>query len=346
MLTLRRTRKRHNSLLGTLPFFNMSCATWSFAAMLSLFSIAASAQQMPSDQAEDNEAPASRWFQIEVILFANRNLQTEEIWRDDLTLSYPDNWVILKDPNNPVAEQGPALMQENPAATVDSDNSTLASPEPKPVNLATDAFYMLPKEAHMLSKQAQELAWSKSYNLLYHEAWRQPVESQDQAPSVLIAAGEAYGDHHQIEGSLSVSVARYLHVKSNLWIADFVPNDKQQLEFSPLPARPKPQIPAPQSPSSAVSTEEPAVTVINATEGLNPSASPDSVEVPETFHTDSIATIETPPAFLPQNIAVLKQKRRMRSGEIHYIDHPRIGMLILVTPYDPSADAVTNEQVQ
>ncbi|NHO68053.1 hypothetical protein G8770_21100 [Aestuariicella hydrocarbonica] len=306
---------------------------------------------MPSDLPEDSEAPSSRWFQIEVILFANRNLQTEEIWRDDLILSYPDNWVILKDPNNPeaaipAAEQGPALAQGNPPASVESDHSTLAATAPKPVNLTTDAFYMLPKEERLLSKQAQELAWSKSYNLLYHEAWRQPVESQDLAPSVLIAAGEAYGDHHQIEGSLSVSVSRYLHVRSNLWIADFVPNDNQQLEFSPLPARPKPPALPPQSPNSVASTEEPEVTVINATERLNPSASPDTDEVAETFHTDSIATIETPPAYLPQNIAVLKQKRRMRSGEIHYIDHPRLGMLILVTPYDPSAGAGTNEPVQ
>ena len=31
----------------------------------------------------------------------------------------------------------------------------------------------------------------------------------------------------------------------------------------------------------------------------------------------------------------LLQSRRMRSSELHYLDHPRFGMAILVTPYEP-----------
>ena len=35
----------------------------------------------------------------------------------------------------------------------------------------------------------------------------------------------------------------------------------------------------------------------------------------------------------------LHQTRRMRSKEIHYVDHPKFGVLILATPYKPAADA-------
>jgi len=30
----------------------------------------------------------------------------------------------------------------------------------------------------------------------------------------------------------------------------------------------------------------------------------------------------------------LKEQRRMRSGELHYFDHPRFGVLALITPYE------------
>ena len=40
----------------------------------------------------------------------------------------------------------------------------------------------------------------------------------------------------------------------------------------------------------------------------------------------------------------MQQRRRLRSGELHYFDHPRFGMIALVTPYDyprPQAEAAS-----
>lgn len=34
-------------------------------------------------------------------------------------------------------------------------------------------------------------------------------------------------------------------------------------------------------------------------------------------------------------IVVLQEQRRMRSGELHYFDHPKLGLLVLATPYKP-----------
>lgn len=36
-----------------------------------------------------------------------------------------------------------------------------------------------------------------------------------------------------------------------------------------------------------------------------------------------------------ERVVRLHQRRRMRSGEIHYLDHPRFGILVLATPYEP-----------
>ena len=42
----------------------------------------------------------------------------------------------------------------------------------------------------------------------------------------------------------------------------------------------------------------------------------------------------------------LKQTRRMRSTELHYFDHPNIGMLVVIRPYELETDSeeLTNDQ--
>ena len=37
------------------------------------------------------------------------------------------------------------------------------------------------------------------------------------------------------------------------------------------------------------------------------------------------------------DFAVLSESRRMRSNELHYVDHPHMGVLINITPFEPDA---------
>jgi hypothetical protein len=45
------------------------------------------------------------------------------------------------------------------------------------------------------------------------------------------------------------------------------------------------------------------------------------------------AAEESADTYSPSQIYVMDQERRMRSGELHYLDHPRFGALVQVTPY-------------
>jgi hypothetical protein len=38
-------------------------------------------------------------------------------------------------------------------------------------------------------------------------------------------------------------------------------------------------------------------------------------------------------AFITEQAFLLRQSRRMRSGETHYLDHPRFGLLVHVKPH-------------
>ena len=41
----------------------------------------------------------------------------------------------------------------------------------------------------------------------------------------------------------------------------------------------------------------------------------------------------------------LQESRRMRSREVHYIDHPLFGLLVLVTPYEPVEEDIDDEEL-
>ncbi len=43
-----------------------------------------------------------------------------------------------------------------------------------------------------------------------------------------------------------------------------------------------------------------------------------------------------PEAESPEKVYLLKQKRRLKANEIHYIDHPKLGMLVMIHPIKTS----------
>ena len=43
---------------------------------------------------------------------------------------------------------------------------------------------------------------------------------------------------------------------------------------------------------------------------------------------------EPEPEWIPLRAAKIERSRRMRSGEVHYLDHPLLGMVVKVTPWE------------
>ncbi len=199
-----------------------------------------------------------------------------------------------------------------PTATGEEGAITAENPAPviKPVDLLRDPYYLLPASQRALERDAKAIQRSYNYRLLFHEAWRQPVVDQPEAPSLLISAGDKFGQQHELEGTIALSVSRYLHLQTNLWFTRFTHNYGQERGNWPeLPQRPDQR-------EFALATAK------------SPSAWQQFS--PPTDDYDKI--LATP--FLPERISILRQKRRMRSGEVHYIDHPHLGIVILCTPYD------------
>lgn len=304
-----------------------------------------------------------RWYEVEMIIFSQPRSQAmeREHWPTDIALTYPPNWVTLRETDEVLDENGEPLTLEQQAAD-----------QPLPTNAeATDAdavaeqlegtlptaFAVLDEEAYQLSNKANAIKRSRDRRLLLHKAWRQPMLDKDKAQSILISAGETYNSHQELEGSIQISVARYLHLNTNLWFTEYTHNYGQEAtEWPPLPIRPDlrnfgqqrangSSIESNQATGSNQGTETSNFKLNSFSQYDNNHLNGDTltntqwqsenndawqqIAMPETEY-DLILKQE----YLPKRISLIKQKRRMRSKELHYIDHPAVGILLLITPYE------------
>lgn len=130
---------------------------------------------------------------------------------------------------------------------------------------------------------------------------------------------------HPLDGTIELVVSRYLHLHADLYYTRAVDWEETVMARG---RRERPAGDTTDDPSAdgetgageALDTGED--TVPAATEVLTPS--PRVARGP-----DDEAMLSFP----------FSQSRRMRSGELHYLDHPLLGILVLVTPYEEASDS-------
>lgn len=138
---------------------------------------------------------AQDWYQVEVIIFEHseevQSQQMPETWPNVLDLDWP----------SPLLKLEPALgRQEEPAVL--------------------PAFEELSFDQRNLNNDSYAIRVGDDYNLLWHKAWRAPIQPEEQAPWVLVQAGEQLGEHYRLEGAIRIHLSRYLHLHSNLWLTE------------------------------------------------------------------------------------------------------------------------------
>lgn len=115
--------------------------------------------------------------------------------------------------------------------------------------------------------------------------------------NIAISGGKTFNGHQELEGSISLSVGQYLRIQSNLWLTQFVPASTQ-------------------------------LTAQNLTQTW-----PELPALPDTANNEG----EKSPDYLIKRIVKLNQERSMRSNEIHYIDHPLLGIIVKIIPVETSS---------
>jgi hypothetical protein len=271
------------------------------------------------------------WYQIEVIVFKRQQETYQEHWPTNITLAYPSRWKVLEDPEA-IAEVlydedalGDIIPALDDSAPTDSDTDTALVPVAATAEidrLANTPFLLLPTAEHALAARAAALRRNARYQLVFHQAWRQPALPPRTASAVVINGGEQFDKHRELEGSISVSFSQFLQVKANLWLTQFAPINEQSTDDWPaLP--PIPQV----EPSSTVSRVWTEPVLLPGQSDLDTGYAEDE------FLNQAPAEEDLIDRYQPARIVLLQEERRIRARELHYLDHPLFGVILLVTPY-------------
>ncbi|SFX08052.1 CsiV family protein [Marinospirillum alkaliphilum] len=161
-----------------------------------------------------------------------------------------------------------------------------------------------------LVREAAAIERSRDYRVLFHDAWRMHVVGEDRSIPLLIEGGNYYDGMPELQGTLKVMVARYLHVETDLYFSRFEA--------------------VPEVLSGSVDQ-----VLLDSRNPLSLSATSTQLQLP--------ALIQPPTAdelrhgssrvegrYQPIDSARMHQRRRMRSNELHFIDSPYMGLLIRI----------------
>lgn len=287
-----------------------------------------------------------RWFQVELLVVAHTSpaaLRAEH-WEPLPVLAYPERLRFLLDPQrlqaNMNATEGAdysevdarglqrihLLPQWQPAGVplpAEADPGVaVAELEPSagevvnetPPRLPTP-FVQLPASAREFRGKAAYMERNGPYRILFHQAWWQPVSSQRAAlPLVLDRSGDS-GSYPPLQGTITLYLSRFLHLETNLWL---------NTDGSYLPGSWRMPAP-PLGPASLERVEaallEPELAEVIDLGGYDPS-----------WETPQEPLVEPLPDYPWRHAVLVQQQRRMRSGEVHYIDHPLLGLVVKITP--------------
>ena len=303
-----------------------------------------------------------RWFQVEVSVFSNERQadRDEEVWSPErTTLGYPDNlqslrslFSILMTQALQPASTGSEILSPEEAAESPDDISVvpsaqdvrreiLAATGPFPPasgdgyrfpDFSRDAFLQLPASESDFQQTNRALERSPEHRLLFHSVWRQPVPDPGGELPVAIRGGDRFGEHWELEGSLSFHFNANrdrVVVDSNLWLTEFVLNRQ-----SGTPRSLAPEIPgATTDREVALQQQEPGWQIPDLPAQLaSVVVTPELAAGADSQRENQSAIAAT--RYEPTVIYHLDQSREMRSDEFHYVDHPALGVIVTVFPYE------------
>ncbi len=198
--------------------------------------------------------PPENWYQVEVILFTQDANTSGELPPKEYQLNFPDNLVELVDTKAradeealaiegalmpdidelplqdyfPFAELIPLIEMQDPAddsvifdtempLNIDSSEDwldTLTPPLEAYVPEYEKPFELLNSSERNLNDSARMLG-RRSYNVIFHEAWRFVADENSQDPWLIVSSGKKVDDRAEIEGGLRFYKARFLHFETN-----------------------------------------------------------------------------------------------------------------------------------
>lgn len=288
---------------------------------------------------------SKRWYQIELTIFTTDSdrASDSEVWkrREDLGIQYPIPLLELLDTNLVTHSSIPDTIVG--ADTERHEQSASTYPTSAQHNFATEAYLKLPTNQQLLTEVKGKIARSRHHRILYEAAWRQPIEERNKSTPLLIRGGDKYDDYFELEGTISLSVSRYLHIHTDLWLSKFA----KKLDLSDEADRYQQAFELTQESEKVDLGQQPkATTFSDNTHSMNPAIITNNQGLSDwqqqlsLFSSNAINKLR----YEPIQTVQLKQSRRMRSNELHYLDHPLLGLVVRITPYERPEEIEVDER--
>ena len=217
-----------------------------------------------------------------------------------------------------------------PESLPPTDGNVLDLSSPASIKAAKKKFYeIIPVDEMRLSETVLKIVESDRYSLLAHVAWRQPGVDKDKALPIWIKGGRLYGEEfisidNQIDSEL-LAKTEYLGAQNASTLSAGASSNSQPPRYT----------------SGSNLYELEGTITIGLSRYLHTYADlvlrkprltiDPTIEVPGLDQT----VIENLPDTRILNNHSLKERRRMRSNKLHYLDSPEFSILVLITPYEP-----------
>ena len=293
-----------------------------------------------------------RWYKVELLAFTRDTANGGEYFEPRPVLAYPSAARFLHFPERilnvearfpnrtSVDEFGRILVAPRAAYKQPKAQNTFTARLPPAearaaIGSSTDeitvgdlplrptAFVALTANYKELGAAALRLSRQGGYHVQFHETWLQPIAARSEAlPLVLDSSGDA-GQWPVLQGSVLLYRSRYLHIETNLW---------RNTSGSGLP--PLWRMPAPPLGPLQLVVEKAA----KKATGLpplwqEPAEIQQAAAAPPVLR-QSAEVQELDPVYPYRHAIALKLKRRMRRNELHYLDHPAMGVVLKITALD------------
>lgn len=224
------------------------------------------------------------------------------------------------------SQSGDATLEDGALLELDVTSPILSLP-----------YELLNNESLEFRRQARSLR-RQGHRVVFHNSWWAKLDEASNTPALIIdRSGDMDSmDWPALQGSLQVYRSRYLHIVLDLWIntlGEYLP-EGWLIDAPPLP---RPSLIAATLSAQNINPWAPSQVMDETTE-----------QTPELSSSMAVLTVDTEsamaedqtlsaPEYPWRHAIVHKQTRRMRSGEIHYLDHPVIGVIVKVTPMSDEA---------
>jgi hypothetical protein len=175
----------------------------------------------------------------------------------------------------------------------------------------------------------ERFAYRSDIEVIWHQAWVEALDTAETAyPHEISGQIEKENFRIDLSGTISLYRSRFIHIQPDLEVNQeifTIPDDAPVADDIT-------ETPEETTPESAVQmgqmNSQPEMTSPVMTESLTQESTPSPA-------------MKVEPEWIPLRAAKIERSRRMRSEEVHYLDHPLLGIVVKVSPWVASPEEET-----